>query len=151
MAGRKHDAYYRMQQNGHEMSAVKTTKQEASGGASGYPEPYDIDVLEEADGDITMAVKRCTHQVGNLMRGSVLTDLSATFETDNIDVYSKIDTSDNFKAVALVAYPQGTAVPEADLEDGKYYFKALYGIGFDEDSVFGVVLDLRYSMLANLS
>ena len=141
-----HSTTYRMQPNGHELVTVRSVKSDTAGGGSGFPEPYDLEDFED-DGvsAVTFTIKRCMHQVGIPLYGAITTDLPGSGDYGNWDVYVKIDTSDAYTPVAIVAYEQGTAIPEAATESGKYFFWARYAIGYNTDGDMAVIADLRKS------
>lgn len=147
MGARSHSTTYRMQANGHELVTVRSDKTDVSGGGSGYPEPYDIeDFVDDGDSAVTFTIKRCLHQIGLGLFGSILTDFEAcSVDYGNWNVFVKIDTADNFTPVEIVSYEDGTAIPAEDTVDGQYYFKALYAIGYNDDGDMAVIADLRNS------
>lgn len=151
-----HSTVYRQEPGGGMMTISRAVREEASGGASGYSEPYDLeDFADDTETSIvTFTIKRCVHQVGLSLFGSVLTDLEGEIDYSSVvnwDVYVKIDTADDFTPVEIVAYEQGTAIPADDIADGQYYFRALYGIGVDEAGNMGVAVDLRNALLPLLA
>lgn len=143
-----HSTTYRMQPNGHELVTVRSRKDDTSGGSSGFPEPYDLeDFTDDGASAVTFTVKRCLHQVGLGLHGAIATDLAGSVDYGNWDVYVKIDTSDGYTPVAIVAYAQGAAIPEEDTEDGKYYFWIRYAIGYNDDGDMAVIADMRKSSI----
>ena len=150
---RKHESYYRTLPDGKELSVSRSSKADVGGGSSGYPEVFDIEDWAEGEESVTFTVVRCLVQVGNRLRGLFTAKFPVEFDLDNLDVYAKVDTStEDFLTESIEVVDQG-ADPEAVLgtEDGKYFYRAIYGIGYDGDGVFGVQADFRKAPQMNLS